>query len=117
MRQVLAIATALGDANRLRVLLALRQGELCLCHLIGLLELAPSTVSKHLSQLKAAGLVETRREGKWIHYRLSEAKATAAALRWVTAALAEDPQVATDAKALQHLCKQKPEELCACYRS
>ena len=122
MKEVLAIASALSDENRLRALLALRRGELCLCHLIGLLKLAPSTASKHLSILKAAGLVETRKEGKWVHYRLAGADqpasaAVQSALLWVTQALGSNPQAAADAKALKSVCKLKPEELCACYRN
>ena len=120
MKDLRAIAAALSDENRLRALLALRRGELCLCHLIGLLKLAPSTASKHLSILKAAGLVETRREGKWIHYRLAGTDAPPAvqtAILWVTQSLAANPQIAADAKALKSVCKLKPEELCACYRS
>ena len=70
MHPVLRIAKALSDETRLRALLALRDGELCLCHVVGLLELAPSTVSKHLSVLKNAGIVEDERRGVMIYYRL-----------------------------------------------
>jgi ArsR family transcriptional regulator, arsenate/arsenite/antimonite-responsive transcriptional repressor len=126
MKQILAIATALSDESRLRALLAIRRadsgggGELCLCHLIGLLKLAPSTLSKHMAILRDAGLVETRREGKWIHYRLAGPDAPSevqAALMWITQSLARDPKAAADAAALKTVCKQKPEELCACYRN
>jgi len=47
-------------------------GELCACQIIEMLGLAPSTVSKHMSILRQAGLVETRKEGRWIYYRLAE---------------------------------------------
>jgi DNA-binding transcriptional ArsR family regulator len=129
MKQILAIAAALSDESRLRALLAIRRagtggagagGELCLCHLIGLLKLAPSTLSKHMTILRDAGLVETRREGKWIHYRLAGADASPevqTALLWITQSLARDPKAAADAASLKSLCKQKPEELCACYRN
>ena len=62
---------ALSDPTRLRLLLALRGGELCACQLIGLVGLAPSTVSKHLALLRAAGLVAARKDGRWVHYRLA----------------------------------------------
>jgi DNA-binding transcriptional ArsR family regulator len=120
MKTVIGIAAALADENRARAVLALRRGELCLCHLIGLLKLAPSTVSKHMAVLKDAGLVESRREGKWVHYRLAgpdAPPAVQAALLWVTQALARDPKAAEDAKALKGVCRQDPEALCACYRS
>jgi ArsR family transcriptional regulator len=50
--------------------MALRSGELCVCQLIKLLKLAPSTVSKHMSILKQAGLVESRKDSRWVYYRL-----------------------------------------------
>lgn len=75
------IAKALGDASRLRILKLLEGGEVCVCHITEVLGLAPATVSKHLSLLKAAGLVRARKDGRWVHYRLHETPApTAAAL-------------------------------------
>lgn len=63
---------ALGDPVRLRLFSLLSSGqELCVCHLTDALELPQSTISRHLAVLRNAGLVETRRDGKWIHYRLS----------------------------------------------
>ena len=51
MQQVLTIAKAIGDESRARALFALREGELCLCQIIDLLKLSPSTVSKHMDVL------------------------------------------------------------------
>ena len=67
---------ALGDPVRVRLfhLLSLKD-ELCVCHLTGAMRLPQSTVSRHLAILRHAGLVDTRREGKWIHYRLAGAMA------------------------------------------
>jgi DNA-binding transcriptional ArsR family regulator len=60
----------LSDESRVRTLLALRKGELCVCQIKELFGLAPSTVSKHLSILFQAGLAESRKEGRWIYYSL-----------------------------------------------
>ena len=60
MRGCLAITKALSDANRVRVLMGLTTGELCVCQIIEMLSLAPSTVSKHMSVLRQARLVESR---------------------------------------------------------
>jgi ArsR family transcriptional regulator len=54
-----------------RVLLALRRGELCVCHLETALNLTQPTASRHLGVLRNAGIVETRRHGSWIYYRLA----------------------------------------------
>jgi ArsR family transcriptional regulator len=61
----------LSDPTRLRLLNLLAQGEVCVCDLHGTLGLDQPKVSRHLAQMKRAGLVEARRNGKWMHYRLA----------------------------------------------
>ena len=63
------LGRALGDEGRIRALLALTGKEMCACHITALLKLAPSTVSKHMSILRKAGLVTSRKSGRWKHYR------------------------------------------------
>lgn len=70
MQDIMDTLKALGDENRVRILCALQDRELCVCQLIELLGRAPSTVSKHLSILRAARLVDSRKDGRWMHYRL-----------------------------------------------
>lgn len=72
LEDFVAITKALSDPNRIRAFLALRQGELCVCQIIELLGLAPSTISKHMSILKQAGLVDSRKDSRWVYYRLAE---------------------------------------------
>jgi len=61
----------LGDETRLRIMLMLAaQGELCVCELICALDDNQPKVSRHLAQLRACGLLEDRRQGQWIYYRL-----------------------------------------------
>ena len=63
---------ALGDPIRLRLFYLLsQQSELCVCHLTDALHLPQSTVSRHLGLMRHAGLVTTRRDGKWMYYRLN----------------------------------------------
>jgi ArsR family transcriptional regulator len=86
MERTIAIAKALSDPNRLRALMALRGGELCVCHLIEILGLAPSTVSEHMSILRRAGLVRGRKNRQWMHYSLPGRQADGMvreALDWV----------------------------------
>ncbi len=61
---------ALGDNTRLRILALLFYGELCVCDITETLNLPQSTVSRHLSYLRNAGLVKSCRKQKWMHYRL-----------------------------------------------
>lgn len=110
MREFLNISAALSDENRVRALLALRAGELCLCQITELLQLAPSTVSKHLSLLRQAGLVEARKQGRWMFYRIADP--SHAALQWCVCCIACDPQVSDDQRRLKAILKQDPEDLC-----
>jgi ArsR family transcriptional regulator len=72
IEEFIAITKALSDKHRVRAFMALRVGELCVCQIIELLSLAPSTVSKHMAILKTAGLVESRKDSRWVYYRLTE---------------------------------------------
>lgn len=65
------IFKALSDPTRLEILYLLRHGELCVCKIIAVLEKPQSTISHHLNVLKNAGFIKWRKEGVWIHYRLS----------------------------------------------
>jgi len=120
MREFLAVTKALSSDTRVRALMVLRHGELCLCQIIDVLELAPSTVSKHLTVLSEAGLVAWRKEGRWRYYRLPGANAppvVAAALAWSLESLADDAQILVDANTLRTVLEKNLEELCACYRT
>jgi DNA-binding transcriptional ArsR family regulator len=111
----LGITKALGDPSRLRILLALRRRELCVCQITELLRLAPSTVSRHLSLLQAAGLIESRKDERWVYYRWPNWNSpirVREALDWVSKSLRNDPSVARDAKRLKNILRQDPKSLC-----
>ncbi|MGD9127971.1 MAG: metalloregulator ArsR/SmtB family transcription factor [Planctomycetia bacterium] len=115
MKEILSLAKALSDENRVRTLLALEGRELCVCQITELLRLAPSTVSKHMSILHQAQLVESRKDGRWVYYRLAEegtSDAAATVLQWLWESLAHDPLVRKDATDLKRILKRKPEDLC-----
>ena len=118
MREFLDIARALGDEGRTRILMFLRNGELCGCQITEILALAPSTVSKHLTVLQRAGLVKSRKEGKWTYYGLAEQQTSAVrnALGWAQSALNGDDTVAEDVKRLAAVLKMRREKLCGNYR-
>jgi len=62
----------LAEPTRLRIVVLLLERELCVCDLMAVLRLPQSTISRHMSRLKAAGLARDRRDGKWVYYRLEE---------------------------------------------
>ena len=115
MWEFMAITKALADENRVRMLLALERQELCVCQIIELVGLAPSTVSKHMSILRQARLVDGRKEGRWMYYRLAGPGASPAVrgvIAWARKSLAHDPQVARDAQRLQAILQLDPQKLC-----
>ena len=119
LKDLLLITGALADANRVRLLMALRGGELCLCQLLGLLKLAPSTVSKHMSVLHHAGLVTAEKRGKWVYYSLAGRDASPVARKagaWLVAAAAGTREIAADAQCLKTVTRTSRDTLCQCYR-
>jgi len=117
MREFMRVTKALSEENRVRILMFLRKGELCVCQIIEMLGLAPSTVSKHMNILYQAGLVEGRKDGRWIYYRLSDSRSPAirGAIRWINAAIAKNERVLADAKRLEAVKKMDKAELCERY--
>ena len=115
MRDFMAITKALSDPNRVRILLALRRGELCVCQITELFGFAPSTVSKHLSILHHAELILSRKTERWVHYRLPDKSAPVAVrevLEWVHKSLARTDEAATDAKKLKRILKTDLAVIC-----
>ena len=72
MQAAITFAKALADPTRLRLTAALSQRELCVCELCDALEATQSTLSTHLTLLRDAAITRTRKQGKWIYYRLSD---------------------------------------------
>ncbi len=115
MRDLMRITKALADENRVRVLLALRRGELCACQITELLGLAPSTMSKHLSILYQARLIDSRKDGRWVYFRLPDgevSKAVKEVIQWVSQSAEGQPRIEEDAELLRKIVKVDPSELC-----
>jgi len=70
--QVAALLQTIGQESRLQILLAIGDGETCVCHLNATFGWRQAYLSQHLMTLRKAGLIEGRREGRFIHYRLSD---------------------------------------------
>lgn len=115
MKNITSIIKALADENRLRAVMALRNRELCACQLNALLDLAPSTVSKHMSILRQARLVESRKAGRWVYYQLPGTNASPEIrkiLSWVRTSLAEMPETLRDLERLDEILREMPEAFC-----
>ncbi len=106
---------ALSDETRLRLLLALRGGELCVCQLTALLDLAPSTISKHLSLLRDAGLVEARKQGRWVYYRMAvraDFPMVGQRAPGLFQSLDTSSRIRNDARNLKKICREDMDDLC-----
>ncbi len=109
LARLVQIHKAVAHPVRLRLLAALRSGPLCVCQMTVLAGLAASTVSEHLAELRNAGLVADRKEGRWVEYRLADA----AILESIWTALEEDPDAKADAVLVKELRRVSVDELCS----
>ena len=118
MRQLMQVTRALSDENRVRIVMFLTHSELCLCQIIELLKLSPSTVSKHMSILIQAGLVDVRKEGRWHYYGFPEdpEPIVSAAYDFLHRANPKTPNLEKEHRLLQEVLKVDKEELCRHYK-
>ena len=107
-----AAARALGHGARLRTVAMLRSGELCVCQITEVLKLAPSTVSAHLKELKQAGLVSERKDGRWVYFDLVDDGGTRSWIEVALSGLVHDPQIEADDLLVDELRRLPVEDLC-----
>ena len=111
MDQFLSIVRALSDRSRVRALLALTNQQLCVCQIMELLGFAPSTVSKHMTILKQAGLVKSQKRGRWVYYSLPGNEASELVretLEWLNHSLGQTTQVSNDIKRIRGIVQLDP---------
>jgi len=97
---------ALADRTRLRLLHLMAEQEVCVCYFVQVIDAPQPKISRHLAYLRRAGLVVTRREGKWVHYRLAapaDARATSI-LKAAMEALRQDRDAKQDLERLRKAC-------------
>ena len=112
VEQTLNIAKALADGSRMRVIAALMsRDELCVCQITEMLQLAPATVSRHMTILQHARLVQSRKDGRWVFYRLLK-PFPEPLQQWLQQSLAESREIEEDSKRLQDILSCNPDDLC-----
>lgn len=114
MDDVLALFKAFSDRNRLRVVAALMEfEELCVCQILELLQVSGATASRHLSLLVQAGLLTSRKEGRWIFYRLQRgADRHQPLLQWLAQAIENSSDLQADRRRLAAIEACEPEIIC-----
>ena len=110
LQSTVGVLKSMGHPARLRILAMLRDGELCVCQMTALLDVATSTVSAHLADLKRAGLVSERKDGRWVFYRLTEREPPMMAPVWD--AVSKDAHVQADATLLRRIRQVDLAKLC-----
>ena len=97
---------ALADRTRLRLLNVMGNREVCVCYFVEILGTSQPKISRHLAYLRDAGIVSARREGKWMHYRMTDPENPAARrmLRELLDSLQADPRMKTERARLENIC-------------
>jgi ArsR family transcriptional regulator, arsenate/arsenite/antimonite-responsive transcriptional repressor len=103
----------LGHPARLRTLAMLRHHRLSVCQVASVLNVAPSTASGYLLELRRADLVTEQRQGKWVYYRLTDTEPNDALLRFLLVLIGADEQLQRDAEAARRLDGTPPDDMCA----
>ena len=117
MFQPLEVMKALSDMNRLRIVSALsRYDELCACQITELLEVTGATASRHLSILQRAGLIDSRKEGRWVYYRLDPPAGNQPVFEWLEQTYTGSEQLQADTVALDKIVEITREDLCRMQR-
>ncbi|MBT8045548.1 MAG: metalloregulator ArsR/SmtB family transcription factor [Pontiella sp.] len=107
------ILKALSDKNRTRVVAALwRFDELCACQITELLQVSGATASRHLGILQKAGLVDSRKEGRWVYYRLAKPAGSEPLFQWLEYSLGGAEELVADYLTLKKIVGITREELC-----
>jgi ArsR family transcriptional regulator len=105
-RPITRMFRALGDDTRLRIIALLAHGELCVCHIQAALELGQSNASRQMGILKSAGIVDHRRDGSWVYYRLVDQPNDVCArqLRELVTSFAKQDILRRDVARLRKVC-------------
>jgi ArsR family transcriptional regulator, arsenate/arsenite/antimonite-responsive transcriptional repressor len=108
-RNTINVFRALDDSNRLRILKMLEGRELCVCEVRAVLGLSASTVSKHLTILRDAGLILDRKDGKWVNFKLNNAAGGLVhqMLGVLKNGLLDEEQIVQDREKVKHVDRKK----------
>lgn len=114
MKLTVSVFKALSDRNRLRIIGALMEyDELCACQITELLQVRGATASRHLGILVSAELIDSRKVGRWVYYRLRKAKdRLRPMLRWMKTEFAVSNDIKNDRQKLRKILACKPEDIC-----
>ena len=112
MKKTIEITKALAGRNRLRIISMLSEHEeLCVCQIADVLNITMPSVSRHMSKLAVAQLIESRKDGRWIYYRLAE-EFPFELLDWLEENLSDSKEIQNDQHVLEKVFSEKSMEFC-----
>lgn len=114
MGDLIKLFSALSDQNRLRIISALKEyKDMCACQVVELLQISGATASKHLSLLKQIGLVDSYKDGRWVHYHLNTKNHRFGQIRsWLEEQLDKTERIKQDRIELRDIMSQDREDIC-----
>ncbi len=113
METILSVFKAVADKNRLRIIASLLQhDELCACQMIEMLGVAGATVSRHLAVLQDAGMIISRKDGRWNYFRLNKQLPQDFPKEWLHNTLHNMPDIIKDQEHLDSILKENPVDIC-----
>ena len=119
MGNLLRLFSALSDKNRLRIIAALKEyGDMCACHIVELLQVSGATTSWHLAILLQVGLIDSYKEGRWVHYLLNRSnKNFNEVMVWLEEQLIHADVVREDAIVLEKIMSVDRKIICSRQRA
>jgi ArsR family transcriptional regulator len=114
MENIQRLFTALSDKSRLKIIAALREyDDMCVCQIVELLQLTGATTSKHLSILMRAGVLDSYKEGRWVHYRLDYSNHCCdQIMAWLEELLYQTDTIKDDQLTLKEIMSADREDIC-----
>lgn len=113
MDKILSITKAIADRNRMRILIALTNyEELCACQITEFLKVTGATVSRHLAIMVKAGLLKSRKDGRWIYFSIDQEENNKSIINWLKIETREAGDIASDTQNLQEIVSHEPGTIC-----
>ena len=113
MKNILPVMKALSDSNRLRIVAVLmKEKELCVCQITELLGIKGASTSRHLSLLVRAGILKSRKEGRWIFFSIKNGKLSDALLSSIKNELLKSEELIRDRKSIKRIIACDVEDIC-----
>lgn len=113
MKNTISILKSLSDGNRIRIIYALSfSKELCACQITELIGVTGATISRHLSVLSNAGIINKTKSGRWIYFSLNKNSENEKLIKWIINSISDSDEIKRDKSSLKKILNREPNEIC-----